>query len=357
MEYKIHTVNGEEKLSSIAEKYNTTSEAIKALNPNMRIVGSFLIGGTFIAHGQQIKIPIRILEQVKVERKQGDTIPEGEFIKQVRYRCNQDNLIIIDGTPNFSCELKTQYLLSTLNNEEQKYLNVKLEDYITSIQPQGMQEAFELIKQIELIRNQIIFTQDNLGKISKIHNLGTLENNWKRFLNKEVKNIPFFQELEKRSPDTIQDFIKNGNKEFSSNGELAEVLDKNLFYHILLKANLQDNLKEYILNQQSQIFPNIKLQIKVVKSIASEDDLSTTYRVVGTLNKEKLNEKELQKLYIEMYQPLIKFSYTEFDYIYRITYVIENKTGLLINASASLSEQVKNNYETITKFELKKIEL
>lgn len=56
-----------------------------------------------------------------------------------------------------------------------------------------MKEAFELIKQIELIRNQIIFTQDNSGKISKIHNLGTLENNWKRFLNKEVKNIPFYQ--------------------------------------------------------------------------------------------------------------------------------------------------------------------
>ncbi|WP_128330558.1 LysM domain-containing protein [Apibacter sp. HY039] len=356
MEYKIHIVDGEEKLSSIADKYNTTPEAIKALNPHMKTFGGF-IGGTFVSYGQKIKIPIKIQEQVNVERKQGDTIPEGEFIKQARYRCRQDNLITIDGTPNFSCELKTQYLFSTLDKEEQKYLNVTLEDYITSIQPQGMQEAFELIKQIELIRNQIIFTQDNTGIISKIHNLGTLENNWKRFLNKEVKNIPFFQELEKRSSDTIKDFIKNGNKEFSSNRELAEVLDKNLFYHILLKANLEDDLKEYTLNQQSQIFPNIKLQTQIVKSIATEDDLTTTYRLVGTLNKENLDEKELLRLYTEMYQPLIKFSYTEFDYIYRITYVIENKTGLLINASASLSEQIKNNYEIITKFELKMIEL
>ena len=53
----------------------------------------------------------------------------------------------------------------------------------------------------------------------------------------------------------------------------------------------------------------------------------------------------------------MKKNYTEYDYIYRFTYVIENKTGLLLNANASLSEQVKNNYETITKFELKKIAL
>ena len=356
MEYKIHNVYREEKLSSIAEKYNTTPEAIKALNPQAKFI-KLPFSSTVVGHGQQIKIPVKTKEQVKVELKQGDTIPKREFIKQARYRCNQDNLITIDGTPNFSCELKTQYLFSTLDSEEQKYLNVTLEDYITSIQPQGMKEAFELIKQIELIRKQIIFTQDNSGKISKIHNLGTLENNWKRFLNKEVKNIPFYQELEKRSPDAIKDFIRNGNKEFSCNKELIGVLDKNLFYHILLKANLQDDLKEFTLNQQSQLFPNTKLQTKVVKSIATEDNLTTTYRLIGTLNRDNLDEKELQRLYTEMYQPLIKFSYTEFDYIYRITYVIENKTGLLLNASASLSEQIKNNYETITKFELKKIEL
>ncbi|PQL92371.1 LysM peptidoglycan-binding domain-containing protein [Apibacter adventoris] len=57
MEYKLHTVNGEEKLSSIADKYNTTPEAIKALNPNMKTFEGF-IGGTFVSYGQKIKIPI-----------------------------------------------------------------------------------------------------------------------------------------------------------------------------------------------------------------------------------------------------------------------------------------------------------
>jgi hypothetical protein len=44
MEYRIHTVHGEEKLSSIANKYNTTPEAIKALNPNMKTFGGFIRG-------------------------------------------------------------------------------------------------------------------------------------------------------------------------------------------------------------------------------------------------------------------------------------------------------------------------
>lgn len=45
MEHKIYTVTKEEKLSSIADKHNTTSEAIKALNPNMKTFGSFIGGG------------------------------------------------------------------------------------------------------------------------------------------------------------------------------------------------------------------------------------------------------------------------------------------------------------------------
>lgn len=48
MEYEIYTVHEEEKLSSIAHKYNTTPEAIKALNPHMRTFGGF-IAGEFIS--------------------------------------------------------------------------------------------------------------------------------------------------------------------------------------------------------------------------------------------------------------------------------------------------------------------
>jgi len=58
-----------------------------------------------------------------------------------------------------------------------------------------------------------------------------------------------------------------------------------------------------------------------------------------------------------MYQPLIKFSYTEFDFVFRITYTVENKTGILKNANVSIKEYIKNNYEIITKFDLKEVNL
>ncbi|TWP23094.1 LysM domain-containing protein [Apibacter muscae] len=352
MEYKIYTVYEEEKLSSIAEKFNISPEDIKSLNPNVRFF-KVPFGSTYVGYGQQIKVPIP--KKIKTEQENNNLLEN--FTQKARYRCNQNNLVTVDGKPHFSCEIKTQYLLSSLEKDSKKYFKINLEDYITSIEPDGIGEAFELIKQVEFLRKKIIFTQNNLGKISQIYNLKELKKNWDFFSNNEVKNIPFFQELEKRSPDTIKNFIKNGNKEFSNNEEISNILDKNLFYHILLKANLEDELNDYIIEQQSQIYPTVKLKIKVINTKVSEDDLSTTYRLVGTLVKENLDEAILIKYYNEMYKPLIKYSFTEFDYIYRITYVIENKTGLMIHATASISEQIKNNYATVTKYDLKKVEL
>lgn len=69
-----------------------------------------------------------------------------------------------------------------------------LEDYVTSVQPQNMESAFELIKQIELIRDNIIFKHSN-GKINKIVNINDLHNKWNAFIKETSKTIPFYNEL------------------------------------------------------------------------------------------------------------------------------------------------------------------
>ncbi len=105
------------------------------------------------------------------------------------------------------------------------------------------------------------------------------------------------------------------------------------------------------------IFPEVELNTKVIKSIVTEDELSITYRLVGELDRNNLNEHKLINIYNDLYLPLIKYSYTEFDSVYRITYSLEKKTHNLISASITMSEQVKNNYQIISKFELKQVDL
>ncbi|MFV0531769.1 MAG: hypothetical protein ACK5MD_10095 [Flavobacteriales bacterium] len=342
----------EEKLADIAEKYNVSIDEIKKENSDVRFFKAFL-GSEYVAAMQSLKIPIP--KVYEIPPKQGNSIPEGKFIPNARYRCSQSNLILIDGKSNFSCEIKTQYLFSILEKKETQFKSIELEDYVTAIEPKNMQDAFDMIKRIELLRNNIIFTNTE-DKIEKIHNIGTLQKDWELFSKHKINSLHFFKELQERNPQSIREFISNGDKEFSNEKQLSEVIDKNLFFHVLLKS-LNENLEEYSIVQKSQIFPSIDLKANVTNSKVTEDELATTYRLVGTLEKESIDEKILQNLYSNMYQPLIKFSYTEFDFIYRITYIIENKTGLLKNANVSIKESVKNDYEVITKFELKQVEL
>lgn len=167
----------------------------------------------------------------------------------------------------------------------------------------------------------------------------------------------FTKKIRQQSQESAEDFINRGDVEFSNESKVKEVLDKNLFYHVLLKANVGDNLEDYSFIQHSQLFPNQELKINVVQSKISENENTAMFKLTGELDRENISEQKLEELYNEIYKPLLKYSYTEFDYIYRITYTVDTKTGLLIDGRVSLNEKIKNNFESITQFEIKQVEL
>lgn len=74
------------------------------------------------------------------------------------------------------------------------------------------------------------------------------------------------------------------------------------------------------------------------------------------LNTNNIPIEDLVKKYDEVYKPLLKFSFTEFNFIYNITYTIDSK-GVLTEASALVYEFIKNNFEIITQFKLNKVDL
>ena len=58
-----------------------------------------------------------------------------------------------------------------------------------------------------------------------------------------------------------------------------------------------------------------------------------------------------------MYKPLIQFAFSEYDIVYRIEYEIDSKNNLVGNANVYIEEMVKNNYQIISSFDMRKISL
>ena len=65
----------------------------------------------------------------------------------------------------------------------------------------------------------------------------------------------------------------------------------------------------------------------------------------------------MKKQYDEIYKPMLKYSFTDYDYIYRITYTLSKSTGVLLDGKVLLDEKIKNNFECITQFDIKQVEL
>lgn len=147
MEYKLYIVYKEEKLSSIAAKYNLTLREIKAHNPELKTFGGF-IGGEFVSVGQKVKIPIE--ELLKSEAVVKDNyIGNLKFEQKARYRCEQVNISNVN-MAHFA-EQKYQYALEqSLNDGLGK---VKLEEHLYRFEPSILNLTFDFLSQTEFIKN------------------------------------------------------------------------------------------------------------------------------------------------------------------------------------------------------------
>lgn len=137
---------------------------------------------------------------------------------------------------------------------------------------------------------------------------------------------------------------------------LRKLLRKNLFYHTLFnKVNTPTDSQE-VLSFIYQIFVDVPVEVELQHSIVKEDDYFIEYRTVGTLLKDKLDYDKMINQYNQFYRPIIEYGFSDYDYQYRIRRQVDKKTGLITNASAMMKEEVKNNYQLITQFDLRKVD-
>ena len=139
-------------------------------------------------------------------------------------------------------------------------------------------------------------------------------------------------------------------------GNFYFIIEKSLNSFILWKA-LSNKEEPFVLQQASQIFPNMVLEVEVKRITIGEEGATKTYKLVGKLNKEKLSNEELINLYDKHYKPLLGYSFTEFEFTYSILYTVEAKSNIPIDASVVILEKVKNNFELTTQYKIESVEV
>lgn len=350
IEYKIKK---EDTLESIAKEYNiSTEELVSFHNQNCGITQQII--------GNNIPLTIKfILVDIINVRKlinSRDMINSNEFSEKSRYRCEQLNISRLNSEIiTLSASTYSEFLIEKIENAEVFKLDII--DSFFEVNPIIYKKGFEFSQKLEKLRYPITFSISTAGVVDKIFNKKEIAEKWGKFRDHDLLNDEMYKQLSSQAPDQANDIITTGNKEFLENENISLTLDKNLFYHIFFRAFKGEYLNDFQLKQYSQLFPNIDLVTDVVKSKVKENEDSITYRLVGTLNRNNLSDNVLKDMYDKIYKPTIKYNYTEFDFIYRITYIIDKNNNFLIEAKASIAEKIKNNFEVITEYNIKQVEV
>lgn len=350
IKYKIRSG---ENLKSIAAKFHTDIEVLKKNHNSKSGFSNMILSDDLPIHLDTVYIEQKIFEETIIKSGNMESL---NFEDTARYRCEQLNISRINNEI-ITLSASTIYEFLVKKAKDTNIFDVELTDSDFSVEPAVYAPGFKFAQKLDKLKLPITFNISDDGFIKEIFNHNDIEHRWENFRDNELQYSEIYQQLNSQSPKQAEDIIVTGNKEFLDQNNLSKMMDKNLFFHLFIKSFLGNQLKNYQLQQFSQIFPNVDLKTDVVKSIVREDENLATYRLVGTLNRENLSDEMLKNMYDSIYKSSLKFNYTAFDFIYRINYTIDKETGLLQEGKASIAEKIKNNFEVITEYNIKKVEL
>lgn len=350
MEIIKYEIKKGDTLQSIAEKeHQSIDEIIRFHNDNC--------GLTHMIIGNEIPFQLNFLLISKSGPVKSSSGQKDEMVPKARYRCEQVNISKINNEIiHLAAVTNSEYLVKQ-NQEDRSVFEVRLTDTAFTVDPVIYKQGFEFSLELERLRTPVHVRINTSGTAGEIYNSAQLLENWKAFRDNGLRNNPVYGQMLSQAPDQARDLVATGDREFSSMDAFAATLDKNLFFHIMFRSFLGSHLPDYELAQRSQIFPGITLNTQVTKSLVKEDKETEMYRLVGTCNRNSVPDDVLAKMYDEIYKPMIRYGFTEFDFIYRIHYTIEKESGLLTEGKAAISEKIKNNYEISTEYTIKRAEL
>lgn len=270
-----------------------------------------------------------------------------------RYRCEQVNITRINNTITSYVNQKSQIILR-LNLEEKK-AKIELEELIYDVSPPLLAPSFELVKETELIKNNVFFNISEKGKIQAILNKKELLQKWRIFKNNNFKNLDFIKSLQ-NTPESTSKLERIGDVQFST----LPIKDYQnyLFCFICFDQYLYtpyDVMEYEHFVYPSTILPSIQIPIEFKFDKIKENDDIIVLKKIGEakLTREIINE--LKKEYEKLLKPTIRFGFTEFKLLFNCIIEFNPKTKIVERASVHIKEEIADNIENTCEFTMDRL--
>ncbi|GGI29501.1 hypothetical protein [Pedobacter mendelii] len=302
--------------------------------------------------------PIQTKNHQVILNKNEDRTEDTSFkAGKARYRSEQLVVIKVDGIIENHADTKLEYTVEKIVKENQLLADVKLVDQIVKIQPEYLQDSFDLMSKIDFIKsNALISLNPTTGKINKIENIEQIKENWNSFKRDVLKNTSFVQSEEMKK--SILTYLDNTEPQFTHENLIQDFQIRpfyDLFFdRYLVSKNYSEN--NYTKLYYSQLFDRLPIELEIKNTISSESPENVTILKSGILNRKNLCIQDFEKIYDLRYKPRIGYKFEGYDFTHHTQISYDLNDDMLLDAQMTINEVVKNNIEVFVDYKIRRID-
>ena len=354
MEIIEYEIQQDDTLASIAEKHNITVEELVNFHNQHCGITQQIIGNEIPFHVMLILINDFINEDIS----ESNTNVQIAHDYQARYRCEQSVMTYVGDIMMNHADTKREFFVNKYQENGESLVKVELIENIIETYPEQMNEAVELMSDIDLIACNLETGLDShSGKIKYIKNYNEVLEKWKRHKNNLASKYSYLRNP--TSSNDLKTFITIYDDIFNHQEKLISWVNTKMFFDLFFDKYLVTNKKltdDFKRTAYSQLFEGLPVQLNFRQDIIDETPETINLRKVSEMQDGGYDIDSFKKIYTEKFLPLVKYKFSEFKLSCRENSTYDLVDRWITKSDVTIIEEIKNNVKIMITYKLTKIE-
>lgn len=311
-----------------------------------------------IANEEEILNPFNISPErrakIEAEEKERDKQFTTELLK---YRSEQLTVIKVNGIINNHAETKVEIHAKRYVTQSNYCVDLLLTDSIITVYPDQLQEALNLMCELDFIKHNVSVVIDKLtGRIKNILNMDYVQEAWIQYKQKFYEKYAFV-----KTPDVktkLDAFINNAEAQMTEKDILLDFETRpffDLFFDRYL-VNSYIDTTPYSKQYCSQLFNNKPVQMNGTKKVIHETPVAITIVKEVKLDKKNTSMVEFENLYNQQYKPTVGYKFSDYNFEHKTEIILNPVERIVETASMNINENIQNNIELFIDYKLRRIQ-
>lgn len=284
------------------------------------------------------------------------------FDKTVKYRCEQKVLNRIDGMVTSHSDTRRELSLSYDSKLQSNRFKAEVTESFVKMNPANMMPALELLDKIDGIKSHADVTIDSqTGRINKVMNFEEIKKQWEVYKSEMFHTINSTMGSGTDESKQVEKFTDIIDKQFSDEPTFRGELSDKLFYDIFFDKYLTGQKLEddkYDQKFYSFLFDQTPIKTTITQEVSTDEETGlkkiSRYISADDQRAKVVNDYGIMRIYKERYQPLVKFSFTQYNYEFYHDILLAGD-GLPEEIKVNIIEEVQNNIEILVTYRIHRL--